>query len=174
MSLAFPIATTGLSLLGNIYGQVQANKAQKKAENFLAQRRNDLGAMFNKDYYQNILDTDSVRAGLSQLQKNMKEAGKVISNTAVQGGATPEAVIAKQGNMQDKYQNAVTNMLSIGQQHKDNALSRYQYMTQGLDNQQQGLLQSKADSWNNFSNNIGGASGGLLNAWAMGAFDKKK
>ncbi|MEI6059399.1 MAG: hypothetical protein WCR72_01770, partial [Bacteroidota bacterium] len=118
-ALAVPLITTGLQVAGNLFGQSQANKAQNKYDSFLTQRRNDLAAKLNTSQNQDYLDTDAARSALEQIRKNMKEATKATTNAAIQGGETPESVIATQGNLQDKYQNAVSGLVQGAQKVKD-------------------------------------------------------
>ena len=141
-ALLIPAITTGLSVSGNIFSQKRAAREARKRERFLEQRRNDLASQFNRDYYTNYLDTDAARASLNQMQKNMKEASSVLANKAVQGGATPEAVIAQQGMLQDKYQNALNDLTQIGEQKKQADKARYMAMSYALDNQKDGMLQN--------------------------------
>jgi len=104
----------------------------------------------------------------------MKEVSKATANSAVQGGSTPEAVIATEGKLQDKYQNAVTGLLMAGQNQKQHDKYLYESMGMNLDNQMAGNLAGKVGQWGQFGANVNAAGGGLMNAWANGAFDKKK
>jgi len=157
--------TAVLGLGGSIFGQIQANKAMKKAEGFMQQRKNDLGSWFNENYYRPYLETEGARAGLSILDKNMREATKISQNQAAQGGATPEAVIAQQGEMQDKYQNAVNQLLAVGEEKKQNTENRYLGLKNAMDDQQQQLLFNKAANWQGFQNNLNSALGNVAGAW---------
>ncbi len=172
-ALAVPLITTGLQVAGNLFGQSQANKAQNKYDSFLTQRRNDLAAKLNTSQNQDYLDTDAARSALEQIRKNMKEATKATTNAAIQGGETPESVIATQGNLQDKYQNAVSGLVQAGQQVKDRDRMVYESLGQNLDQQNAQSLAGKVGQWGQFGQNVGAAAGGLMSAWGAGAFDKK-
>lgn len=164
-----PWAAAGSAILGtagSIYGQIQAGKAQKQAEGFMNQRSNDLASWFNNNYYQNYLDSSAARSGLSMLNKNMRDASQVMQNQAAQGGATPEAVIAQQGELQDKYQNAINQLLAVGEQRKDNYENRYLGMKNALADQKQQLLFNKAANWQQFQNNLNGAMGNVAMAFS--------
>lgn len=173
LPLAIPLIATGLQVAGNIYGQSQANQAQKKADRFLTQRRNDLASKFNTSQNEDYLNTNAARGALEQVRKNMKEVSKATANSAVQGGSTPEAVIATQGKLQDKYQDAVTGLLTAGQQRKDRDKYLYENMSMNLDQQQAGNLAGKVAQWGQFNQNVNAAAGGIMGAWAEGAFNKK-
>ena len=170
--MLIPGIGTGLQVLGNIYGQVQANKAQKKYDNFLTQRSNDLTAKLNTSQNQDYLDTDASRSALEMIRKNMKATSKAVANSAVQGGSTPEAVIATEGKLQDKYQNAIGAIIAQGDQLKQRDKYLYENMAMNLDNQKAMGLAGKVNQWGQFSQNVGGAASGIMNAWANGAFDR--
>lgn len=163
---------TGLSVAGNIFGMIQANKAQKKNDQFLQQRRNDLAAKLSTSQNEDYLNTDAARGALEQVRKNMKEVSKATANSAVQGGATPESVIATEGKLQDKYQNAVTGLLMAGQNRKQQDKYLYENMGMNLDNQNSANLAGKIGQWGQNEANINAAAGGIMGAWANGAFDK--
>jgi hypothetical protein len=170
MSLLLPLITTGAQVLGNLYGQYQANQAQKKYDNFLTQRRNDLASKLSTSENQNYLDTASAKAALEQVRKNMAEATKATTNAAIQGGATPESVIATQGKLADKYQNAVGNLVNAGENIRQRNRYLYENVGMGLDNQQAASLANKVNQWGQFQSNVGNAASGIMNAWAQGAF----
>ena len=173
MSLILPLVTAGTQVLGNIYGQYKANQAQAKYDNFLNQRRNDLATQISLNNNGNYLSTDAARAALEQVRKNMAEATKATTNAAIQGGATPEAVIATQGKLSDKYQNAIGNLVNVGESIRNRNNMMYQNLSYGLDNAQANNFAGKVGQWQNFSNNVNNAAGSLMNAWAQGAFVKK-
>lgn len=169
---AIPFVSAGLGVAGSIYGQIQANKAQKKYDGFLTQRRNDLSAKLSTSLNRDYLDSDTSRSALELVRKNMKEARNATQNTAIQGGATPEAVIATEGKLQDKYQNAVGSLVAQGDHLKERDKMMYEGMGMNLDNQQAGSLAGKVNQWGQFQQNVGGATSGIMNAWANGGFDK--
>jgi len=171
--LAFPLVTTGLQVLGNIYGQIQANKAQKKYDGYLSQRRNDLTSKLNTSQNRDYLDTDQARSSMEMIRKNMEQSRKATQNAAIQGGATAESVIASEDKLNGRYQDAVNSIVSQGDQIKQR--DKYLYETQGmnLDNQQAQGLAQKVGNWKQFGENVGGATSGILSAWANGGFDKK-
>lgn len=166
------IAGAAIGVGGSILSQIMANKAQKKSDAYLTQRRNDLAGKLN--YSQNVdyLNTDAARNVLSRVRKNMDETSKAVQNSAIQGGATPEAVIATQGKLQDKYQDAVTGVAAQGDSIKQRDKYMYENMGANLDNQQQANLNQKIANAGQVGANFSNASGAVLNAWANGAFAK--
>jgi len=166
-----------VSVGSKIYADSQANKARKKADKqkqaLVAGEDARNTALFNREYYQNYLDKEGNRATLEQIRKNMKEATKITANSSVQGGATPEAVVATEGKMQDKYQNAILGMSQAGQASKDQQLWRYQALNAQMFPTKMGLIQDNSQQWQNFNDNVSGATNSIMGAWANGAFQKK-
>jgi len=164
-------ATTALGLVGNIYAQNQANEAEKKYEAFNTNRMKDLDSWFNKEYYQNYLDSTTAKSALSRFNAQMKERQEALKNSAVAGGATPEAVIASQGESDKAYNDAVNNLVGMGDQKRDQTMYRYKGLMQPLEANQANILGNRVGQWQTFANNIGGAMKGLNDVWAAGGFD---
>jgi hypothetical protein len=173
LPLLIPLITTAISTAGNLYGQSQSQKAQARTDAALGQRMNDLDSVFNKNYYQDYLDTDVARSAISRMNTQMKDSATALRNSAVAGGATPEAVIAGQGELQKRYNEALGNMAGMGTQYKDNMLNRHDILQQSLFGQKYNALQQQVNKWGNFQSNVTNASNGILGAWAYGAFDKQ-
>ena len=152
----------------NIWGMEQAKNAQQKSDAYNQQRMNNLSSWFNKEYYQNYLDSAGAKAQIARLNQQMKDSSKTLQNSAVAGGATPEAVIASQGEMNKGYNDAINNLVSIGDQRKDNVMFRYQGLMQPLEANQMNILQGKVNNWGQFAQNIGGATKGLMEAFGTG------
>lgn len=172
-TMILPIATAAIGTAANIYGQFQANKAAKKAEDYNRQRMNDVGSWFNKEYYGNYLNTDAARSALGTVSRQLKESNKVVQNQAAAGGATPEAVIAQTGKTNNVYADAVNTLVSQGDERRNRAMYQYQGLMQPLQANEANILAGKANQWNTFGKNVSSAGGNIISAWANGAFDKK-
>lgn len=173
MGLILPIVTAAAGVAGNIYGQIQANKAAKRAENYNAQRMNDVSAWFNKEYYGDYLNSLGGRSALARLDTQFKDTQKGLQNNAIAGGATPEAVIAGAGQVNKSYGDAINGLLGQGDIAKQRAMYSYQGLMQPLQTNQANMLAGKVNQWNQFGKNISGATSGILDAWANGSFDKQ-
>lgn len=168
------VAGTAINAGSKVFSQIQANKAQQKSDNFLNQRRTDLAAKLNTSQNTNYLNSDAARASLELIRKNMAESRKATQNAAIQGGATPEAVIANEGKLNDKYQNAIGSLVAQGDQIKQRDKYLYEGMTPGIDNLYANSLANKVNQWGQFDQNMNSATSGIMNAWANGGFDKGK
>lgn len=167
---AMQYGSQAIGMLGSVYGQYQANKLQKKYDNQLQQRQDNLNAKLNRSQYTNYLDTVPAKSALSIIRNNMRDNTKALANSAVQGGATPEAVIAQQGKQQTGYQNAVNSLLGQGENMKYRDKYLYESLGQNVDNLKLGSLQSKIQSWQNFGQTMSGAAGNVSSAYGAGAF----
>lgn len=172
-TMILPLATAAISTGANIFGQIQANKDQKKANAFNTQRMNDVGSWFNKEYYGNYLNTDIARSALGRIGRQLKDSNKIVQNQAAAGGATPEAVIAQSDKTNNAYADAVSTLVGHGDERKNQSMYMYKGLMQPLEANQANILAGKANSWNTFGSNVASSSGNILNAWANGAFDKK-
>ena len=166
-------AGTAFTVGTQIFTQQKANKAQAKSDAFLQQRRNDLTSKLNASQNRDVLSTDSSRAALALIQKNMKETRTATQNSAIQGGATPEAVIATEGKMQDRYQNAIGAITQHGDELKQRDKYLYENIGQNNDNLYAGSLAGKIAGFGQAQENINGAASGIMNAWANGAFNNE-
>lgn len=161
-----PLVTTGLSTAANIWGQAQSAKAAKEAENYNTSRMNNLTGWFNKEYYGNYLDGGVAKAAMARYQANMKQQQDALKNSAVAGGSTAEAVIANQGEQNRNYNDAVNNLVGMGEQKKENVQTRYQGLMQPLENNQANILAGKVQNGQNVVNNVNNTAGNALLAWA--------
>lgn len=164
-----PLITTALSLGAQAFGANQSAQANNKADSYLQSRLNSLESDYASDYYKNFLDTEAARSTMNRLQSQYAEMAKNIKGSSA-AGSTAEAEIAEKDNIQKRYADAVSNLAGMGTQYKDNIRARYLANKANLQNQQFGLLQQKAQKWDNFGQNVGSATSGILNAWGMGAF----
>lgn len=167
--MIIPLITTALSLGAQAFGASQSAKANNKADSYLQSRINSLEGDYASDYYKNFLDTEAARSTMNRLQSQYAEMAKNIKGSSA-AGSTAEAEIAEKDNIQKRYADAVSNLAGMGTQYKDNLRARYQANKANLQNQQFGLLQQKAQKWDNFGQNVGNAAGGIMSAFGMGAF----
>jgi len=168
-----PLAAGAFQLGSSLFGQSQALKAQEKANAFLEKRENDLKAQFDTDYNTPYLNSQEAQGTLKMLNDQLGEAAAKFKNNAVTTGATAESQIAGAGELQKRYGQAVNQLASMGTQYKNQIKDRYQRMQMALDNERAGLLTGEAQKWGTFGQNLADVGGGLMNAWAFGAFDKK-
>lgn len=167
--LLIPLITTGASLVGSAFGLSKSAEANRKAESYLSSRINSLDARFNKDYYQDFLDTEAARSTMGRLNSQFTDMAKNIKSSAA-SGSTAEAEIAAKDNLQKSYADSVSSIAGMGTQYKMGLRSAYDYNRNRLEDKKMGILESKAANWNNFGSNVGKAAEGILTAYGAGAF----
>lgn len=161
-----PMITTGLGTVAQGWGMLQGNKAMKRFDQYNTNRMNQLDSWFNREYYQNYLNSATAKSALARLRAMMNDRQGALKNTAVAGGATPEAVIAGQGDSMKMYNDAINALLGMGDQRRDQTMYRYQGLMQPLQQNQMNSLMGKVNMWNQFGTNVTNSMNGLNNAWA--------
>jgi len=190
--LGIALGSTALGLAGNIWANSQAAEANRQYNDYMQQsleeqkkvnqgRKTDLESTFNKEYYQNYLDTEAARALQKRFSQYSKDAMENIRGQATASGATPEAVVAQQKTIGDQYNDLLGNLAEKATSYKMGLQNQKNMQKLGLWQMDDSLksktdafnaqrFQNKLQSANNLSSNISGATSGLLNAWAEGAF----
>ena len=100
----------------------------------------------------------------------MSKALESQNNSAVKTGATAESKVAMQGELQEKYADAVSQLSGLSTQRKYNLRRDYTTNMNGLLNQQAGMYNQEQDNWVNFASNVGSAIGSMNTADSQGAF----
>ena len=166
------VGTAAVGVGASIYGQIHANKQQKKAEIYNKARIQQADNWFRENYYKDYMESDIARGTLEKLSKRFRDSNEANANTSVAGGGTPEAVIANAEQTQNQMNNATLSLASAGQQWKDNLDVMHQNQLTPLQNNEQSILNNGVAQWGNFQSSVGDATAGVLNAWAYGGFDK--
>lgn len=169
LPLLIPLLTTGATLAGQAFGLSKNAEANRKAESYLDSRMNSLDARFNKDYYQDFLNTEAARSTMGRLNSQFTDMAKNIKSSAA-SGSTAEAEIAAKDNLQKSYADSVSSIAGMGTQYKMGLRNAYDYNRNRLEDKKMGILESKAANWNNFGANVAKAGEGILSAYGAGAF----
>ena len=156
----------GLGLAGSLFGGYKAAKQRRE----INKRLNEQDAENTSFYNANALSDYTQRADsqnlLKQLRDNLTKQNKATANMAVVTGATPEqqAVAKEQSNkvISDTY----SNLGAMGQQWKDRITDKYLARRENIANQRMGMMNDKAQSYENLMNTglnmIGGSIGGIV------------
>ena len=162
------IASTGIGVIGGIYGAIKAGEERKKMDAYLNQRNADNEAQFNRDYYSDYTNRSDVQNLQRQLRDNLKRENQITTNTAVVTGAPPEAVNAEKERTNQVLTDATSNIAAQGAQWKDRVQDRYLAMKNNLDNQRYGVMENAANSYENLMGNgiktIGSSLQGMADA----------
>ena len=149
----------GAGILGNIFGGIGSAKQRKKAQTQLNNQIQENENIFNRDYYQDILNRSDVQNLLRNTRNRIADANKIASNTVVVTGATPESVAAQKKNYAKAYSDLVSNIASQSSLLKQQAQNRYLANKNILLGQQADLYNDRASQWSNVASNAGNILG---------------
>ena len=154
----------GVGLAGSIFGGSKAAKQRRKMNRYLNEQDAENTALYNKDYYSDYTQRADTQNLMKQLRDNLGKNNKRAENMAVVTGATPEqqAVAKEQSNK--VISDTFSNIGAMGQRWKDQVSNRYLARRENIANQRMGIMNQKAQSYENLMNtglNMLTGSGGL-------------
>lgn len=159
----------GASLLGGLFGASKASKAAKAQQRLINDQRAKNEAWYNRNYYQNYLDSSEAKAALKRVEETMRRRNQEAQATAAVTGGTQESVLAQQENDQKLMGDVVNNLAARGDAIKRQVDAQNQANENALMHQQMAQYQA---------NEAGGAQlmgNGLgLIGSALSLLDQKK
>jgi len=156
----------GIGLAGSIFGGSKAAKQRRKMNRYLNEQDAENKAWYNANALSDYTQRSDTQNLMKQLRDNLTKQNKTAANMAVVTGATPEqqAVAKEQSNK--VISDTFSNIGAMGQQWKDRVTDKYQSRRENIANQRMGLMQQKAQSYENLMNTglnmMGGSIGGLM------------
>ena len=154
----------GASLIGGVMGASKAAKAANAQQQMLNQQRNKNEAWYNRNYYQNYLDSKEAQAAIKRVEDTLRRRNQEAQATAAVTGGTPEAVLAQQENDQKMMGEVVGNLATRG----DAINAQNQANENALMQQQMAQLQANEAG----GTQLLGNSGSLISS-ALSLLDKK-
>lgn len=146
----------GLGLAGGIYGGIKSANAAKKQEQLINTQQAKNNAWYNRNYYQNYLDSSESRAAIKRVEDTMKKRNQEAQATAAITGGTPEAVLAQQENDQKLMSDTVGNLAARSDARKEQVDAVNQQNQQNIMNMKMGQLQqNEAGGSQMMSNSLG-------------------
>lgn len=159
----------GLSLASGIYGGIKASKAAKKQEQLINNQEAKNDAWYNRNYYQNYLDSSESRAAIKRVEGTMKKRNQEAQATAAVTGATPEAVLAQQENDQKLMSDTIGNLAARSDARKEQVDAVNQQNQQNIASLRMGQQQANESG----GSQLIGNSLGLISS-ALSLYDDKK
>lgn len=147
--------TQGLSVAGQIFGYVKGAKANKDQQNQLNKNVEANEADYNNSANKSFLDTNVARNQVKKLDANLVDQQKNVAGRSVITGASDEANLAANNNVQQNYNDAISNVAANATDYQMDQKRMYQYQKNRLDARQDQINQQKAESAGNL---IGNAS----------------
>ena len=163
------LALAGASLASSIWGGVQSSKAQKAAEQRLANEKADNEAWYRRRYNENYSDTAAGQNMIRIAKDYAKDVWKKAAGAAAVGGGTDADVAEAKESGNKMVGNTIAQMAATDTSRKDNVDATYRAEKARLNQQQMTLEQQHAD---NISSVAGGVSDALLQGAIMTAGNK--
>lgn len=107
-------------LASGLFGGLKSSKAAKEQEKLINEQERKNDAWYNRNYYQNYLDSAEAQAAMKRVENTLKKQNQEARATAVVTGATPEAAVAQQQANNDILDNVTTNLAAQGTARKAN------------------------------------------------------
>lgn len=163
--------SAGVGLANGVYGMIKSANAAKEQKKALENATSKENAWYNRNYYQNYLDSSESQAAIKRVEDTLKRRNQAAAGTAAITGATPEAVVAQQGNSQELMSDTVANLAARGDARKDQIDAVHQQNVNNLDLQKMGQMQADEAG----ASSQAGAGLGLIGTALQGVnMDKKK
>jgi len=161
------IASLAMSLGGGVASMVGSANANKKRQTALDGQVADSNAFFNKEYYTDELNRTENQSMLRTLTDRLKDQNKQAQGTAAITGATPEMVVAQQGNANKAYADVVNRIAGNASMRKDAVMRGWRADKRQLYGMQDNLDQGRAATWANLGANAAGLGANAIGT--MGA-----
>lgn len=109
----------GASLANGIYGMFKSADAAKEQKNLLKQQEAKNNAWYERNYYQNYLDSSESKAAIKRVEDTMRRRNQEAQATAAVIGGTQEGVLAQQANDQQLMSDTVANLAARSDAKKE-------------------------------------------------------
>lgn len=166
------LATTGLSVAGQIFGAVKGAKENKKNQNLINSQMEENEADKNNTVNKSFLDTNAAKDSVRMANENLIDNQKRVAGNAAITGASDEAKVAQQSNVNKNYNDTMSNIASNATQYQENNKRMYQGRKGQLNQLQMQFNAQKAENASNLSGNASDLLGSLT--FSEGMKDKPK
>jgi len=109
----------GASLANGIYGMFKSADAVKKQKRLINQQEAKNNAWYERNYYQNYLDSSESKAAIKRVEDTMRRRNQEAQATAAVTGGTQENVLAQQANDQQLMSDTVANLAARSDAKKE-------------------------------------------------------
>ena len=160
----FSLATSAAATAGSA-------RANKKAEQELARRKQEMDLEYKYDYNQDVLNTPQAKSVLSRLSSEYITRSKQVAQGNAISGASDERAVASAEKMQKPFTDVISNLAGYGTQRQDAIRRGYLYQKEHLNDLTYQNMEAKGANWQNLASNAAGAAGAFSMADASGAFE---
>lgn len=107
-------------LASGLFGGFKSSKEAKEQEKLINEQERKNDAWYNRNYYQNYLDSAEAQAAMKRVENTLKKQNQEARATAAVTGATPEAAVAQQQANNEILDDVTTNLAAQGTARKAN------------------------------------------------------
>ncbi len=137
------LALSAASMIGGAISNVNAKKEQEKLlkeeRARLAQEKREHQAWYDREYYQNPMETEEAKAAQATAREYLDDENKKADSRAAMTGASDEARVAQRGESQKAWTNMVRGITAKATDYKRALNSQYWNGKQGFSAQESGL-----------------------------------
>lgn len=152
----------GAGLAGGIMGGIKSSKAAKAQQKLIDQQRAKNDAWYNRNYYQNYLDSKEAQSAIKRVEDTMRRRKQEAQATAAVTGGTQEAVLAQEENDQKLMGDVVGNLAARGDAIKRQVDAQKQAMDNDIMGQQMKQYQMNEAGGSQLLANSGSLIGSAL------------
>jgi len=151
-SLAGPVGM-GISVAGQIFGAIKGAKENQKNQDLLNRKQEENEADYNNSANRSFLETNAAKDAVKVQTEAMQDNQKAVAGRAAITGASDEAIVAGNSNVQKNFNDGVSKIAAAGTQYQDSQKRMYLARKDGLDNQQSNINAQKAEGAANLMGN---------------------
>ena len=149
MSITLGLIGAGVGLASSLYGAHKSAKAAKEQEAELARQRAANEAWYNRNYYQDYLNTVQAQNALKQYRNAWAERTKEARARQAISGGTPEQAQAVAEAGGEAMGNMVGNLAAQGEQNKAAIDAQKLAMDNNLSQQQAAIAEARQQAASN-------------------------
>jgi len=158
--------SAGIGAIGSLFGGNKAKKERKRMERYLNQQDAENTAWYNANYHSDYLQRDDTQNLIRNLRKELDRNNKILANSAVVTGATPEVEAAQKEQANRVISDVYSNIGALGQKWKDNISAAYLGRRADIAGMRMGQKEQQANRYDTLMNNsfnlLGGSVGNML------------
>lgn len=155
----------GLSIAGQIFGAVKGAKEAKKSQTLLNRKQEETQADYNNAANKSFLETNAAKDAVKASNEATVDAQKAVAGRAAITGASDEAIVAGNSEVNKNSNDAISRIAAAGTQYQDSQKRMYLGRKDSLDNQQMGINAQKQEG----AANLMGNASDLLSSVTFGA-----
>ena len=156
--------TGPLGFLASMYlaNQRQAGDKRTEAKGLIEGQLSDLNTFYNKEYYQDFMQTAEARSARALLERQMKDVMRSYENKGAATGATAEGRIAAKTGAQEKFSDALAQILGMSTQNKRGVRQDYMGSKGLLNNQLMNIFNQEASGYEQVASNVADTAGSAI------------